>query len=104
MKPTNGIRECHRRRLDRLYALGLHRRDTNMAHHPWTCRPDGNDPRGFHGNYPNRRESRPWMEMNIRAIPDSHKYVATAAAHHGHAFDRWSSSTRAWQTTARSRN
>ena len=61
-------------------------RDTNMAHHPWTCRPDGNDPRGFHGNYPNRRESRPWMEMNIRAIPGSHKYVATAAAHHGHAF------------------
>ena len=26
------------------------------------------------------------MEMSIRAIPNSHKYVATAGAHHGHAF------------------
>ncbi len=61
-------------------------RDTNMAHHPWTCRPDGADPRSFHGNYPRRRESRPWMEMDIRAIPGSRKFVATTAAHHGHAF------------------
>ena len=61
-------------------------RDTNMAHHPWTCRPDGGDPRAIHGNYPVRRESRPWMEMDIRAIPGSRKFVATAAAHHGHAF------------------
>ncbi len=61
-------------------------RDTNMAHHPWACRPDGTDPRSFHGNYPTQRESRPWMEMDIRAIPGSGKFVATAAAHHGHAF------------------
>jgi hypothetical protein len=61
-------------------------RDTNIAHHIWTCYPDGRDARSFHGNYPERRESRPWMEMDIRAIPGSHKYVATAAAHHGHAF------------------
>ena len=61
-------------------------RDTNVAHHIWTCYPDGRDPRSFHGNYPTRRESRPWMEMSIRAIPRSLKYVATAAAHHGHAF------------------
>ncbi len=61
-------------------------RDTNMAHHPWTCRPDGGDPRAIHGNYPARRESRPWMEMDIRSIPGSRKFVATAAAHHGHAF------------------
>jgi len=61
-------------------------RDTNMAHHPWTCRPDGGDPRAIHGNYPKRREGRPWMEMDLRAIPDSRKFVATAAAHHGHAF------------------
>jgi len=61
-------------------------RDTNVAHHLWTCYPDGRDPRSFHGNYPGRRESRPWMEMGIRAIPHSRKYVATAAAHHGHAF------------------
>jgi hypothetical protein len=61
-------------------------RDTNIAHHIWTCYPDGRDPRSFHGNYPQRREGRPWMEMNIRAVPGSHKYVATTAAHHGHAF------------------
>ena len=61
-------------------------RDTNMAHHPWTCRPDGGDPRSIHGNYPQRRENRPWMEMDIRAIPGSRKFVATAAAHHGRAF------------------
>ena len=51
-------------------------RDTNIAHHIWTCYPDGRDPRSFHGNYPARRESRPWMEMSIRAIPGSHKFVA----------------------------
>lgn len=61
-------------------------RDTNVAHHKWICFPDGRDPRALHGNYPERRESRPWMEMDIRAIPDSHKFVAVAAAHHGHAF------------------
>ncbi|MFO7973658.1 MAG: discoidin domain-containing protein [Candidatus Hydrogenedentota bacterium] len=61
-------------------------RDTNVAHHIWTSYPDGRDPRSFHGNYPEDRTSRPWMEMSIRAIPGSHKYVATAAAHHGHAF------------------
>jgi hypothetical protein len=61
-------------------------RDTNIAHHLWTCYPDGRDPRTFHGNYPERRESRPWMEMNIRAVPDSQKYVAATGAHHGHAF------------------
>ena len=61
-------------------------RDTNIAHHPWTCRPDGADPRAVHGNYPAARETRPWMEMDIRAIPGSHKFVAVAAAHHGQAF------------------
>jgi hypothetical protein len=61
-------------------------RDTNIAHHIWTCYPDGRDPRSFHGNYPLRRETRPWMEMNIRAVPGSHKFVATTGAHHGHAF------------------
>ena len=61
-------------------------RDTNIAHHIWTSFPDGRDPRSLHGNYPIKRETRPWMEMNIRAIPNSKKYVATAGAHHGHAF------------------
>ncbi|MFV1964164.1 MAG: discoidin domain-containing protein [Pirellulaceae bacterium] len=61
-------------------------RDTNIAHHIWTCYPDGRDPRSFHGNYPERREGRPWMEMSIRAIPNSHKFVGSTGAHHGHAF------------------
>ena len=61
-------------------------RDTNIAHHIWTCFTDGRDPRSFHGNYPVRREGRPWMEMSIRAIPGSHRYVATTGAHHGQAF------------------
>jgi len=61
-------------------------RDTNVAHHIWLCYPDGRDPRSFHGNYPLVRQSRPWTEMSIRAIPGSTKFVATAAAHHGHAF------------------
>ena len=60
-------------------------RDTNVAHHIWTSYPDGRDPRSFHGNYPEKRETRPWMEMDIRSIPGSHKYVATAGAHHGNA-------------------
>jgi len=61
-------------------------RDTNVAHHIWLCHPDGRDPRAYHGNYPDRRESRPWMEMSIRAVPGSHRYAAVAAPHHGHAF------------------
>ena len=61
-------------------------RDTNVAHHIWTCFPDGRDPRSLHGNYPDKRELRPWMEMDIRAIPGSHRYVAVTGAHHGHAF------------------
>jgi hypothetical protein len=60
-------------------------RDTNIAHHIWTCYPDGRNPRSPHGNYPERRETRPWMEMDIRAIPDSHKFVAVTGAHHGNA-------------------
>ncbi|HUT88142.1 MAG TPA: discoidin domain-containing protein [Thermoguttaceae bacterium] len=61
-------------------------RDTNIAHHIWTCYPDGRDARSFHGNYPEKRESRPWMEMSIRAIPNSNKFVASTGAHHGNAF------------------
>ena len=61
-------------------------RDSDVAHHLWTCYPDGRNPRALHGNYPVDRGKRPWMEMDIRAIPGSQKFVAVAAAHHGHAF------------------
>jgi len=61
-------------------------RDNDIAHHLWLCHPDGRDPRSFHGNYPSVRESRPWMEMSIRAIPGSDRYVAVAAPHHGYNY------------------
>ncbi|MCX7009066.1 MAG: hypothetical protein NTY53_17760, partial [Kiritimatiellaeota bacterium] len=61
-------------------------RDSDVAHHLWRCYPDGRDPRSAHGNYPDRRELRPWMEMSIRAIPNSHKYIAVSAPHHGEAY------------------
>jgi hypothetical protein len=69
-------------------------RDFHIAHHMWTCYPDGRDPRAPHGNYPlphttlegNRWEDgrawRPWGEYNIRAIPNSGKYIAIAGGHH----------------------
>lgn len=58
-------------------------RDSDIAHHIWHTYPDGRDPRSYHGNYPEKRESRPWMEMSIRSIPNSNRYVAVAAPHHG---------------------
>ena len=61
-------------------------RNTTIAHHLWTCYPDGRDSRAPHGNYPVRREDRPFAELSIRSVPGSHRYVATAAPHHGHAF------------------
>ena len=72
----------------------------------WTCYPDGRDPRAPHGNYPqpwqtfadnthgDHRLGRcadvpsatPLTEMHIRAMPDSHRYILTAAPHHGESF------------------
>jgi hypothetical protein len=69
-------------------------RDFHIAHHLWTCYPDGRDPRAPHGNYPlphttlvgeeweDGRAFRPWGEYNIRAIPDSSKFIAIAGGHH----------------------
>lgn len=70
-------------------------RDDCIAHHLWTCFPDGRDPRSYHGNYPlplqtltgsgfqDGRRNRPCSELHIRAIPNSSKYIATSAPHHG---------------------
>ncbi len=58
-------------------------RDSDIAHHIWIMYPDGRDPRSYHGNYPKKREMRPWMEMAIRAIPGSHRYIAVSTPHHG---------------------
>ena len=61
-------------------------RDSDIAHHIWRSYPDGRDPRSYHGNYPLTRESRPWMELSIRAIPNSHRYISVAAPHHGESY------------------
>ncbi len=55
------------------------------AHMPWVTTPDGRDPRAVHGNY-SVRQKRPDMEVDARAIPGSHKFIAVAAPHHGHSF------------------
>jgi len=55
------------------------------AHHPWITTPDGRNPRPIHGNY-SFRYKRPDMELDTRPIPGSHRFVATAAPHHGQAF------------------
>ena len=56
-----------------------------IAHMPWMLTLDGRDPRPLHGNYA-PRQSRPDMELGVRAIPGSPKYVGVAAPHHGQAF------------------
>jgi len=55
------------------------------AHHPWITTLDGADSRAVHGNFA-PRNARPDMEVDIRAIPGSVKFVATGAPHHGQAF------------------
>ena len=60
-------------------------RNANIAHHPWIMTPDGRDPRAVHGNF-SLYHTRANMELDVRAIPGSHRFVATAAPHHGQAF------------------
>ncbi|MBI9015925.1 MAG: hypothetical protein JEZ07_01560 [Phycisphaerae bacterium] len=55
------------------------------AHHPWIMTPDGRDSRAMHGNF-STKAKRADMEMDLRAIPDSHKIIGTAAPHHGMAY------------------
>ncbi|MDP6544231.1 MAG: hypothetical protein QGH60_09590 [Phycisphaerae bacterium] len=57
-----------------------------IAHHPWITYPDGRDARAIHGNYPTSRRGRPDAEHQIRAIPGSRRYFATAVPHHGQAY------------------
>ncbi|MBN2451684.1 MAG: NPCBM/NEW2 domain-containing protein [Lentisphaeria bacterium] len=56
-----------------------------VAHMPWTTTLDGSDPRPLHGNYA-PRQARADMELCVRAIPGSRKYVGLAAPHHGQAY------------------
>ena len=61
-------------------------RGHNQAHHAWLTTPDGRDARAIHGNFKPRHDDNPDMELNVRAIPGSPRYIATAAPHHGQAF------------------
>jgi hypothetical protein len=61
-------------------------RGFSQAHHPWVITPDGCDARAIQGNYGKSFGARPLMEMQVRAIPGSHRLVATATPHHGQAF------------------
>jgi len=56
-----------------------------IAHMPWVTTLDGRDPRPLHGNYA-PRQARPDMELYVRPIPGSPKYVGLAAPHHGQAY------------------
>jgi len=61
-------------------------RGFNQAHHPWITTPDGRDARAIQGNYPEKLQNRPWMEMHLRPIPGSQKYLAVATGHHTQAY------------------
>jgi len=60
-------------------------RHGTIAHHPWITTLDGRDPRQVYGNY-TPRSNRSDMELGSRAIPNSPKFVVTAAPHHGQMF------------------
>ncbi len=56
-----------------------------IAHGAWTTSPEGRNPRQICGNYA-PRHLRPDSMMDIRAIPNSTKLIATAGPHHGQSF------------------
>ena len=58
---------------------------SSAAHLPWITTPDGRDPREIHGNFMDR-STRADMEADVRAIPGSHKFIATATGHHSQTF------------------
>jgi hypothetical protein len=57
-------------------------RGFNQAHHAWTTYPDGRDSRPVNGNNHDSQRTAPMMQMDVRAIPGSRKYVAIATGHH----------------------
>ena len=61
-------------------------RGDDQAHHPWKTTPDGRDPRAIQGNYKHKHQDGPDMEVYVRPIPNSHKYVSLAAPHHGGSY------------------
>lgn len=61
-------------------------RGANNAHHPWITTPDGRDPRALHGNYHKEQAPVPLFEGDLRPVPNSPKFTATACAHHGQTY------------------
>ncbi|MEI6645631.1 MAG: hypothetical protein WCP12_06305, partial [bacterium] len=78
-------------------------RENNLGTRFWISGPDGTDPRAPHGNYPKPyhtfpgferwqgggrdiRVGTPLVEIGIRAIPNSSRYVFTGAPHHGSVY------------------
>ena len=73
-------------------------RDAMIAIHPWTCYPDGRNPRAVQGNFPlplttlqgtkwaDGRALRPLCEHGLRAIPGSDKYIGVATPHHDQSY------------------
>ena len=57
-------------------------RGFNQAHHAWTTYPDGRDSRPVNGNNHDSQRTAPMMQMDVRAIPGSRKYVAIGTGHH----------------------
>lgn len=61
-------------------------RGANHPHSAWITTPDGLDARAVTLNYPNSGgdwwKNVPLMQNSLRAIPNSNKYVGTAAPHH----------------------
>lgn len=61
-------------------------RGATHPHSAWITTPDGLDARAITLNYPNSGsewwKNVPMMQNSLRAIPNSNKYVATAAPHH----------------------
>ncbi len=61
-------------------------RGDDQAHHPWITTPDGRNPRAVHGNYKYQHQDGADMEVYVRPIPNSSKYVSLAAPHHGGSY------------------
>ena len=61
-------------------------RGDDQSHHPWITYPDGRDARAIQGVWKPYGSASPYMEQDVRPIPGSHKYVSTAAPHHGQTF------------------
>ncbi|MCC7491500.1 MAG: PD40 domain-containing protein [Fimbriimonadaceae bacterium] len=82
-------------------------RENCLGSRAWFAGPDGTDPRAPHGNYPlpydtfvghavwgrgpdgrelDSRFGAPLVEMGLRQIPGSHRFLFTAAPHHGEIY------------------